>query len=251
MSAFAQLWDAPAANIDDPAEEAVLIKEAQTGDEAATLRLFSAYVRSICSAISAYVGRLSLDDARQAALVGFLELIRDHDASRGERLAGKVRVRLHDALSEAASAEAGGFTVPARTLRRFFGVLRAADGDAHAAAKLAAEHDLAEENFWAILDAVRAGSLDTELMMNGDVPMWEITTPRAITDAEDAVLVAAAFRAVDDREQDVCRMAYGFTDYGDPVPDAEIAHRIGGSRDSVLRTRHRALRKMREALFVS
>ncbi|MEU4568638.1 hypothetical protein [Micromonospora sp. NPDC023956] len=254
MSAFTNIWDVKAVSIEDAAEEAALIGAAQAGDEAATMRLFAAYVAAIRSAVSRYSTSLPVEDARQAAFLGFLEVIRTHDAERSERLAGKLRVRVHDALSEAASAASGGFTVPARTLRRFFGILSRAEGDIVQAAALAPSFEMSEDTFWDVLAAVKADeSLDLEVEMNGGADAVsiadEIAAPREIVDAEDRVLVELAFRAVDDFERQVCRMAYGFTDYDNEVPDAEIGHRLGGfGRLKIQRARTRALGKMREAL---
>ncbi|GAB1641795.1 hypothetical protein [Krasilnikovia sp. MM14-A1259] len=249
MSSFAHLWNAAAEPIADATEEAATIKAAQTDDEEATIRLFVAYVPALRSALAHYVPAMPLDDARQAATLGFLMAIREHETARSERLAGLVRMRVHDALSEAISAAGGGFTVPARTLRRFFGILRAADGDAAEAARLAPAHQMTTETFYDVLAAVKADeSLDLEMELRGaDAALQEIVTPREITDVEDRILVEAAFRAVDDQERMICRLAYGFADYN-PVPDAEIGHRIGYSRLKVQRTRSRALGKMRQML---
>lgn len=255
MSIFARIWDLPAVAIADPSEEAATIKAAQSGDEAAILALFSAYAPALRGAVSHYLtASLPLDDARQAAALGLLEAIHMHDASLSDRLAGMIRTRVHDALSEAVSAATGGFTVPARTLRRFFGILKRADGDIGEAAKLAPEFEMSVDTFYSVLAAVKADeSLDLEIETNGGADaisvMAEIVAPREITDAEDRVLVEVAFRAVDGLETQVCSLAYGFADY-DPQPDAEVGFRLGFSRLKAQRTRSRALSKMRKALCV-
>ncbi|MEU8655282.1 hypothetical protein [Actinoplanes philippinensis] len=248
MSAFAQIWDTPAKKIEDAAEEAIVIKEAQARSEAAVMRLFGAYVPAIKAAMKTYSAVLSVDDLRQAALLGFMETIHRHDG-RSERLAGALRQRLMESLSAAVSESAGGLAVPERTMKRFFGILKAANGDAAEGARLAPQHEMREETFLAIFAAVRADdSLDLEIEIHGDAAFFDsIPAPREIADVEDRILVEAAFRAVDEQERNICRLAYGFAEY-DVVPDAEIGHRYGMGRLRVQRSRVRALAKMRKAL---
>jgi DNA-directed RNA polymerase specialized sigma subunit len=197
-----------------------------------------------------------LEDVRSQAIVGLLEAIRAFDGDTQTRLAAIAPQYIVDAVAQAASPVAA-FSVPKRTLTRFFGILRAADGNVYDAARLAPEYEMKTETFLAVLSAVRdVDSYDalTEAReedggQSGDVatsPIWDGRQ----ADAEDRVLVEAAFRSVDTLEKDVTRLAYGFTEY-DPVPDAEIGARLGLSRQKTQRTRSSALGKMREALGVA
>ncbi|BCJ41702.1 hypothetical protein GCM10010168_53000 [Actinoplanes ianthinogenes] len=252
MSMYAQIWDTPAIKIEDAAEETAAIKEAQTGDEGAILRLFAAYVPALKAAMGTYTAVLPIDDARQAAFVGFMNAIREHEAARSERLAGAIRQHVHEALSGAVANGNGGLTVPSRTLKRAFGILKKANGDVAEGARIAPLHEMTEETFLAVIAAVRADeSLDFEIEIHGDASFFDATTtPHEVTDVEDRILVEAAFRAVDGLEAEVCRLAYGFAEFN-PIPDAEIGHRLGYSRLSVLRTRSRALDKMRKIICAS
>lgn len=74
--------------------------------------------------------------------------------------------------------------------------------------------------------------------------------PDSHDDVEDRLLVEAAFAAVDDLEEEVCRLAYGFSDY-DPIPDSEVGYGLGLSRPKVQRVRASALGKMRDAAGVA
>lgn len=255
MPTFDIIWTRTAQPIEDSAEEAATIKAAQAGDQEAIMRLFAAYLPALCGAVRHYTSAsLPVDDARQAAALGFLDCIARHDASVSDRLAGMVKTRVHDALGQAVSDATGGFTVPPRTLRRFFGILREAGGDIAEAVKLAPVYEMSTEAFLSVLAAVKADdSLDLEIETNGGADAMpiakEISAPREITDAEDRVLVEVAFRAVEGRERDVCRLAYGFADYN-PLHDGEIGDRLGFSRMSAQRIRNSGLRKMRKALCV-
>ncbi|OZV74741.1 hypothetical protein CA850_29630 [Micromonospora echinospora] len=243
------MWDAPVEHIATAAEEVELIAAAGAGDEDALLRLFASYVPHLCQAVGAYTKVLPLDDARQAAFLGLVSAVRAFDPAQSDRLVSVIRQHAHAELSAAAQAAGTGFTVPSRTVERFFGILAKAGNDVAEAAKIAPAYEMTADTFYSVLGAVTAGaSLETALEARGDAVFGNVVAPREIADAEDRVLVELAFRAVDDFERDVCRLAYGFSDF-DPVPDAEIGHRLGKfSRLKIQRTRTRALGKMRSAL---
>ncbi|MEV0267748.1 hypothetical protein AB0H43_03150 [Hamadaea sp. NPDC050747] len=250
MSTFDAIWEAPVQHIETDAEEVELIEAAKGGDETATLRLLASYMPQLRRAVGHYTRALSLDDARQSALLGFMSAIKAHDVSKSTRLTSILRHHLDAALSEDADqANGSGFTVPGRTLDRWRGIVAAAGGDFSAAAKLAPSHAMTEETFWTVFSALyRSNSLQALNVGDGSEPV-SLVAPREIADAEDRVLVDLAFSSVDAIETLVISLAYGFGDE-DPVPDAEIGHRHGFSRLKTLRTRQRALTKMRSALGV-
>jgi RNA polymerase sigma factor (sigma-70 family) len=243
------------------AEEIDTIARAQAGDETATETLLLAYGPAIRSAISNVAGLtggdapVDLDDVRMTAIEGALTAIRAHDPEKGARLAGTIRQYVADALSEEFAASRPALQVPSRTLSRFFGILREADGDVETARGLAGERGMRETTFDLILAAARPGSIEALRDPNGDGDLRDLVaepvyTTSPVVDVEDAILVDLAFRAVDDEEERICRLSYGFTEY-DPQPDAEIAHRMGLTRPTVQRKRGKALGKMRKALGVT
>ncbi|GAA2844010.1 hypothetical protein Acy02nite_68710 [Actinoplanes cyaneus] len=245
MSAFDAIWSGSARHIETADDEVALIERAKAGDEPAILRLAESYVSHMRKAITRYTRVLPLDDARQAAFVGFLEAIRAVDLAKTDRLVSIVRPYLINALDAASSEAREGFSVPTRTLERFYNILAQADGDPAAAAKLAPRYEMRESTFWDVYAAVTANeSLESALDAQGDAALHAVTSPAEIVDAEDRVLVDLAFAAVNELEREVCRLYYGFTEY-DTVPDAEIGHRLGFSRLKVQRTRQRALTDMR------
>lgn len=256
MTHMDALWASPAARFADAQDEVRVIAHAKVGREDAQLRLFQAYVPALRSAVSRYTRVLSRDDARQAAFMGLLSAVDAFDMSRSDRLASLLKQHVTDALASAASEATGGFTVPERSLKRFFGILARADGDVSVAAQIAPDHAMTVETFHTILAAVSTGSLDEATDPDrpsvGQVSGYDptavpVTSEREVADFEDAILVDIAFRAVDDVERSVCRLAYGFAEY-DPQPDAEIGARLGMGRVKTLRTRQAALAKMRDAI---
>ncbi|MEV1157760.1 hypothetical protein AB0J27_20410 [Micromonospora chokoriensis] len=251
MSAFDAIWDAPSTRIETDHEERSLIGRAVDGDEAATLRLLGAYVPTLRNALAQYRRVLPVEDARSAATLGFLSAVRAFDPTVSGRLASILRQHVAEALAQAAGDACGGFAVPERSLKRFFGILAKASGDPRQGLDLAPAYDMKRETFAAIWEAVNArGSLDSALTDNPDAALaavGAVYTEREITDVNDRLMCRRAFEVVTDLEADVCKLAYGFADY-DPQPDAEIGHRLGMGRVTTLRTRQRALAKMRVAL---
>lgn len=258
-------------------EEAALIADAKAGDDEATLRLLTLYGPALRSAVGRFKGNVrdgqtsvyaddfgtashSIEDLRSTAVVAFLDVIAEHDPERSPRLAGAVSQRLTRALADEVTATSA-FVIPERTLSRFFGILRNADGDVETALDSAPTYGMSRETFRDVLAAVQASSLDDVVeaataqqeRIEGARPIYS-TTP--IADAEDRILVEAAFSAVDDDEARICELAYGFRgteDYapGEAVPDEAIAAVVGFSRPTVQRKRGKALGKMRKALGVA
>lgn len=243
--------------------ERLTVAASQAGDSAATERLVLAYASALRNGVSIFVRALptplqgaDLEDVRQNAIVGFLEAVRAFDLEKHDRLAAIAPAYIRKEVA-ASAASATGFSIPARTLNRVFGILRAANGNVFEAAALAPSYEMKTETFLAAIDALRnvtsfdslSGSGDDDTATGPEVnatPLWD----GQHADAEDRILVEAAFRAMDTLERDVTRLAYGFSEF-DPVPDAEIGHRLGFSRPKVQRTRAGALAKARTALGVA
>jgi DNA-directed RNA polymerase specialized sigma subunit len=239
-------------------EERLALAKAQLGDQDATIALVYAYAPALRNAASSYRSAGGAwggdsEDLRTAAIEGLLEAIHAFDPTSHDRLAAIIAGYLADAVSTSIVGPIA-FSIPSRTLKRFYGILRAAGGNVYEAAALAPAYEMKTETFLAVFYAVRNvdsldvdhGTDESERWNRADVrPLWDGKE----ADVEDAILVEAAFQAVDSLEADVVRLAYGFSDF-DPVPDAEIAHRLGFSRQKVQRTRTGALEKMRAALAV-
>lgn len=244
------------------ADERAAIADALAGDSDAVIRLMYAYAPALRNAVStftyaggAYAASQPADheDLRSSVTVGFMEALRAFDPEKHTRLAAVINGPLREALANDLTSPVA-FTVPYRTLSRFYAILRKADGNTFEAVKIAREHHMSPETFLSVLSAVRNvesydGPTSTEddgsgaLGKDAALPLWDNSAAE-----EDAVLVAAAFLAVDDVEEKVCRLAYGFETYGDPVADIEIGHRLGMTRPTVQRRRSSALTKMRAAL---
>ena len=268
MNYFSTLTDIFDRGIDERlelADERHLITLAQAGDETAKLRLMRAYAPALRNGVTWFTRAVptipqtaDLEDVRSQAVMGLLEAIDAFDPETHDRLAALAASYIRNAVAVAAGPIAA-FTVPERTLKRFFGILRAADGDTVRAADIAPDYEMKRETFLAVLSAVRnvdsydALTAGEDEQGRGEGPRDVHAYPIAhdsIADVEDAVLVEVAFGAMDTFERDVVRLGYGFAEY-DTVPDAEIAARLGYSRPKIQRTRAGALVKARSALGVA
>lgn len=248
-------------------EERETIHAAKAGDEAATVKLLYAYAATLRACATRY--RIAGDrpviwdgnspsnlyerqEMQALAVTGLLEAVAAFDLNGPhDRLAATVEKYVIETLTSNMATTVP-VSVPSRTLRRFFGILRRAEGDVQAAAAMAPSFEMSRETFFAVLRAVRTEYLDApadgpELLSRATVarPVWDAEEQYA--DAEDRILVEMAFGAVDDLETDICRASYGFTSYN-PIPDGQIAADLSMTRPTVQRRRAGALSKMRDAL---
>lgn len=247
------------------------IAAAKAGDSEATVALLYAYAHALNKTVGRFrnAGGANAtadhkEELRSLAVTGLYEAIHAFDPEAHDRLAAIVSQHLWHAVSQLNGTIA--FTVPQRTLTRFYSILRKANDNVYEAAALAPKYEMSRETFFSVLSAVRdvdsydgltgaddehgsatKGGQSAEGSRDIDArPIWDNSAAE-----EDALLVAAAFDAVDDTEERVCRLAYGFETYGDPVADAEIGHKLGMTRPTVQRRRSSALGKMRQALAVA
>jgi DNA-directed RNA polymerase specialized sigma subunit len=253
-------------------DERLAIELAQHGDQAAQTKLLLAYapalrngVQWFARALPSTPQRADLEDVRSQAILGFLEAIKAFSLNSHDRLAAIAPQYIRNAVAVSASS-ATSFTVPERTLKRFFGILREAEGNAARAADLAPSFEMKRDTFLAVLSAVRNVTSYDGLSSGGTAngasvhgwgdgentkephafPIWDANEAAVV----DRILVEMAFTAVDELEAQVMLLAYGFTDY-EPIPDAEVGHRLGFSRAKAQRTRTAALEKMRHSLGVA
>lgn len=276
----------------EASEEARLIRIAQSptvGDfqleaivEEAQLALLQAYGPVLRSTVGRFIttnfsetsrGALDVEDLRSIALAAFLEVIRDHDPEKGGRLAGIVSQRITRGLTDEFS-EVSAVEVPGRTVRRFYGILREADGDVQEARDLAPSREMTHATFDAVLAAVGVASIDhiRELHLHGSeggssdggdwVVMAPVFAPSPVVDVEDRILCDAALRACDDDEHRVVSLQYGFQAVVEVVDgqrvqvdrlpsDREIGDILGMTRPTVQRRGKSALTKMRKSLGVT
>lgn len=225
-------------------EERDLIRQAQAQNAQALdtlLRLSRPTI--IASARRTGARHADVDDLIQEALLAVADVVTTYDLDRPGRLVTAITPRVRRAITDTlATTRPAAASVPARTMSRFLGQVRSADGDlgkAHAAAvaKAAETGDRrGVDDFFAIAAAVLPVAAGVDFM-----------DPTAQPDAViDRVFVEEVLAVLDDRERTVLRAHFGLD--GEPETDAAIAKTLGVDRSRVVRIRQRALDKVRESV---
>ena len=272
------LWTAKAEPIKDAEAERSLIAQAKAGNEAATLRLLKAYLPVLRKAVEAWKQSISnnpdegREEARSAAIIGFLEAIQQFQPDRWDRLAATVRYPIARALENAAGADTP-ISVPQRQRARYFSIMAAADGDVSAALEMLDDSGMTRATFTAVHDAVVNTVYYHQGTGNGDhededsgtgEDLLVDTTQDHYQVAQDRVAMAhTALRAVSDDKRAITRLYYGFdardAEFTYEVDravelsaaigsDANTARLLGSTRPTVQRKRAAALVEMREVL---
>lgn len=248
-------------------EEVALIVRAQSGDEDAVLALIRQYGPLLRSNVARTAKVMNRDDAEGAALLAFMEALREHDVNdpryKTGSLSSTLRPKVFRALAEARAEENSRIAlVPRTTFERYLAVMDAAGGDPDEGAQIAPSHDLASKTFASIFamvhDSPHVTTTETE-DSDGEDFLGRARPVRGeqrddFEAAEDAVLADIALDSLDDQERDVVEFSYGFREtddfaWNEPMPDGAVADVVGLSRQKVQRTRRAAIKTMRVALL--
>lgn len=264
---IAEVFDRGAEHRLDEVTERDMIERAQYGDQDATIALVYAYAATLRAHAAIHAPRLGAEDARATAVSGLMEAIHAFRLDDDSRILGRIAPNY---IARALGAvESTATRVPERTVRRYLGILKLADGDYDRALELASSRAMSRETFAAIHAAYSAAAIvehadEVEtggLHIDRGHPVWAADAD-AFADADTTFLVDKAFLAVDTKHGDVMRYAYGFAT-GDPLSDGEVAEAISVrdlgegrvsagestlSRATAQRRRHHGLAQMRSAL---
>jgi DNA-directed RNA polymerase specialized sigma subunit len=236
-----------------PEEESALVAQVRAGSSEAFARLAQQYAPRLRAAAAR--ARCSIEDReerQQAALTAFHSAVLA--TAPGQRVATVITLTMTAAMHRTASESRRGLSVPHGTARRYFAILGDAHGDLDSARALAPTSGMSAEVFESVRAAVR-GDLSIEAMTaagGSDAVDDRTTGARSAPEGggvETMLLARDALAAVDGVERTVTLLAYGFAEE-EPVPDAEIAHRLGINRSSAWKIKQRALTRMRDRLGV-
>ena len=231
-----------------PAERRAVTLRAKAGDSDAFMALLSDVLPNLRAGISRFcTGRMDRDDAESVALLAFTEALAAYDPARDREAVGVVSLlsqHVLEALRAAADEARSPISVPSRTLQRFWGIMRAADGDYRTARDLAPSFQMDARTFGDVYSAV-FGTVSLTVAEQY-VDSLDLGTGAI----EDRVLADQALSVLGDDEAAITRLAYGFTT-DRPESDGAIAEELGMSRSVVQRKRTRALGQMREAVGVA
>lgn len=244
--------------------------------EAAGARLVEAFM----PAIEGAARRTKLDgqyeDAFGMAMEEFVRAVREFDLTADTPFHHTIRARLDHAVQLGDRVESSAVSVPAVQIARYYRALHAHDLDAVSALRSCEEDSsrwlLSGEAFRAVHAALSrptyhgngtgAGVFRDE-RANESVDPFEAVASVAPS-PEDEILNREYARwllsKTTDRQESVCRLAYGFTDgasdslrvlkgyrEGDVLEDLQVADCLDMTRPTVQRERGKALKTMRAA----
>jgi hypothetical protein len=244
-------------------EELDLIARAQDGDKAAYETLLMQYAHGLRALADREYARaggyVDAEETRANVALAFAEALAKCDGST--RIAAKLKAEAKHVADDFHLV--GAFSVPTRSRARYMQAVREAGPGGDAEAK-AAELGMTADTFQAARAVFRTDSLDelvdarfalanshaytySDGAHDREPNMTAIYIERGYANVDEQEMCRQAFAAVDGTTGAIMRDAYGFTEF-DPLPDAEIAHRMGFTRSKVQRLRSEGLVTMREAL---
>lgn len=216
-----------------------LIASARANNVDALVALIRGYGPAIRKAAK-MVPHLDDEEVASAVLEAVAEALADAEAS----LAPHLPRALREAFTEA-SRGSQAYSIPARTLSRYFSILRKAEGDPGKALSICAEHHMTRETFMAVTEALVTA--EPVLAPDGEV-LWHVTTPEPLEDEATSELLAACWQAVDSDEELILQSLYGFLSYGAPRTPEETSYYTGIPKRDVVKLKRTGLTAMREAL---
>lgn len=232
--------------------------------EAALNSLIACYIQDIRRAAKSSKA-LDQEDAEALAVEKFIGLARDKSRSN-ERLAGFVSKAMVNAIKDADSENAA-MRIPPRTLRTFFALVKET-GSLNAAYLAAKEKDRGIDaiTVLAVARTLNASSIEALAAASDDDDSADYVfvpdeTPGPEEIAVQADLIRYLFSLVPEVQEQILRLAYGFTDaqtealrvkhgykFDEVLSDAQISPVVAMGRVTVNRTRNAALRTMHAAI---
>lgn len=234
--------------------------------EAALSRLTTAFMPAVLKAARA--SRVQdFDDALATALAEFMAAVREYDVTSRLPFSATLPSRLRFAVLRADRAN-DVITVKDNVAAVYWRLIHKHDGDANAAYEevKTTDNNLAPSTFLAVhhiiegvdsLDGVISDDDDEDGPLHPVAASVESHEERIATEA----LVDYLFSKVNDRQEGILRLAYGFSDLatekirlakgyaiGELMSDLQVAHALDLTRPTVQRDRKKALDVMRAAV---
>lgn len=244
--------------------------------EAAGAKLLAAFWPAIIGAARKTKLAGQLDDAEGVALEEFVRAVREYDLTSDTPFHHTIKARLERAVQLADRVEASAVTVPAVQVARYYRLLHAHDLDATRAAEAAAADPgkwlLTGASFLAVHAALSRpnyhgnghgdGQFRDERANESVDPFAALDTPAPSPEEDvlDREYARWLLAQTSDRQESICRLAYGFQDHasdtarldhgyreGDVLDDSQVADCLDLTRPTVQRERSKALKTMRAA----
>jgi DNA-directed RNA polymerase specialized sigma subunit len=241
--------------------------------EAAGEKLLAAFMPAIKAAARRTKLRGNEDEAEAVALEAFVRAVREYDLTSDTPFHHIIRNVLRNAISVSDTQESTAVTIPEGQVDRYHRQMHAHGNDVRAAyaAATAARNDdgsrvlLSKEAFLTIHLALHGtSSLDVAHPETSELASPADAALTVADSVEDGVIRREYVRWLLDqpteRQAQICRLAYGFTDIqtgnacvlkgyrsGDVLEDLQVADVLDMARSTVNRERGKALATMRAA----
>ena len=224
-----------------------MVLQAQGGDTAAATNLVLNMNGHVANWAREIAGKHHVEETTLEGLTALWEAVQTFDPERGASFYTHARRVVRLAMHNVVSNNNDGPTVHERTARRYFALVREANGDIDQAAAMADEGDrnFSTSTFWAAHRALdNTERLDRQATDDEAASAMDEASQRSSVDVEadaiNRVITADLLASLTERQAAILERTYGLNGHTEHT-DNETAQALGISRPRVVTIRKAAL----------
>lgn len=235
--------------------ELELIYRVREGDNVAAETLLKQYLPALKAAQRKAIA-LDKSEAESATQAAFMEAVWRFDKAKHNRLAGAIKSALAQEVEHESKTKQT-FSIPSRSLSRYWNILRKADNDPRLAADIAEQHGMSRSTWLTINDNVLSTNIpdpsetDNEPVLH---PLWDTPSEPTSFQRESVKYVFAKLDDDNDltpEEVEVLGVHYGLLGVDCSKNYDFSADELGLPKREVIRLHTSAIRKARKRLNVN